>query len=144
MMQSPARLIVCERRGRWAVLLRRKVAEAGVRVWEIPLLADCAAEIVESPASMVVIELTANNLGEILKTVRNWRRDYPQLRWVAVADRSLADREWLMREAGAVHFTCSPRQAASLAKLACRHLAQMPLPSQTLTERIWSSLPWEK
>ncbi|MCC6123738.1 MAG: hypothetical protein IT426_02145 [Pirellulales bacterium] len=140
---SPARLIVCERHGRWAVLLQRKVAESGVRVCETRSLADCRAEIALSPASLAVIELPSINLSELLKTVRLWERDYPLLRWVAVADRSLAGYEWLLREAGAVHFTCSPRQVAPLAQLACRHLAQIPPPSLNLAERIWASLPWE-
>jgi hypothetical protein len=146
MMQtsSSARLIVCERSGHWALLLRQKVAEAGVRVWETRFLTDCQAEIAGSPASLVVIELTKGNVNELLKTVEHWGRDYPLLRWVAVADRSLAEYEWLMREAGAVHFTCSPRQGALLAQLACRHLAQIPPPPQSLTERIWASLPWER
>jgi hypothetical protein len=124
-------------------LLRRKVAETGVRVWETRLLADCQAEIAQSPASLAVIELTSNNMPELLKTVQPWGRDYPLLRWVAVADRSLSEYEWLMREAGAAHFTCSPRQVAALAQLACRHLAQIPPPPQSLTERIWASLPWQ-
>jgi hypothetical protein len=141
---SEARLIVCERTGRWAVLLRQKLAETGVRVWETRLPADCREEIAQSPASIVVLELTAKNLGEILKTVRPWERDYPLLRWVAVADRAQAGHEWLLREAGAVHFACSPRQVDSIAQLACRHLAQIPPPPQNLTERIWASLPWEK
>ena len=47
-----------------------------------------------------------------------------------------------LREAGAVHFLCSPRGVGLLARLACRHLAQIPSPPQTLTERIWTSLPW--
>ena len=141
---SSARLIVCERRGRWAVLLRKKVAEAGVRVWETRLPADCRAEVAQSPASLVVLELTPHNLEELLKTVSRWGRDYPLLRWAAVADRSLAGCEGLMREAGAVHFTCSPRDAGLLAQLACRHLAQIPPPPQSLTERIWDSLPWER
>ena len=49
-------------------------------------------------------------------------------RLAVVADRSLAGYEWLMREAGAVHFVCSPRQVGPLAQLACRHLAQVPPP----------------
>ena len=59
-----------------------------------------------------------------------------------VADRQWADYEWLMREAGAVHFVCSPRRVGPLAQLACRHLAQVPPPQQSLTERIWAALPW--
>ena len=51
---------------------------------------------------------------------------------------------WLMREAGAVHFVDSVRQVGLLARLACRHLAQVPPPQQTLTERIWAGLPWKQ
>jgi hypothetical protein len=49
---------------------------------------------------------------------------------------------WLVREAGAVHFVDSVRQVGLLARLAWRHLAQVPPPQQTLTERIWAGLPW--
>jgi DNA-binding NtrC family response regulator len=143
-MTQLARLLVCERHGRWAVALRQKLAESGVRVEETRSLADCRDEIAKSPASFVVLELTRKNIDELLQTVRNWPRDYPSLRWMAVADRSLADREELAREAGATHFTCSPRQAPLLAQLARNHLAQIPTPPQSLTERIWTSLPWPK
>jgi hypothetical protein len=139
-----ARLIVCERRGRWAALLRQKLADAGVRVWETRLLTDCESEIAASPASIVVIELTPSNLDELLRTVRHWATDFPLLRWMAVADRALADHEWLLRDAGAIHFCCSPRQTDALAQIACRHLSQIPPPPQSLTERIWDSLPWQK
>ena len=47
-----------------------------------------------------------------------------------------------MREAGAVDFVSSVRQVGLLARLACRHLAQVPPPQQSLTERIWAGLPW--
>ena len=51
---------------------------------------------------------------------------------------------WLVREAGAVHVVDSVRQVELLARLACRHLAQVPPPQQTLTERIWAGLPWKQ
>jgi hypothetical protein len=141
---SAARLIVCEQSGRWALLLRQNVAEARIRVWETRTLADCRAEVASSPASIVVIELTVNNSAELIKTVGSWDRDFPLLRWVAVADRSLAEYEWLLREAGAVYFTCSPRQSDGLVQIVCHHLAQVPLPTQNLADRIWASLPWER
>ena len=59
-----------------------------------------------------------------------------------MAARRLAPYERLAQEAGAVHFTCSPRRLGPLAALAIRHLAGIPLPQQTLAERIWASLPW--
>jgi len=54
----------------------------------------------------------------------------------------LAGYEWLLREAGAVHFLCSPRQCGPLADLACCHLSQAPPPPRSLTQQIWAGLPW--
>ncbi len=140
-ISSAAKLIVCERRGRWAVALRRELAEAGVRVWETRTLADCRDELVANPASFAVIELGAN-VGGLLRLLARQPRQFPRARLAVVADRARADYQWLMREAGAVHFLCSPREVAVLARLACRHLAEAPPPQQTLAERIWAGLPW--
>ena len=137
----PARLIVCERSGQWAVALRRELAEAGVRVWETRTLADCRNELVKSPASFVVLQLAGDPAALLCFMARQpW--EFPAARLAVVADRCQAGCQWPMREAGAVHFLCSPRQAGLLARLACRHLAQVPPPQQSLGERIWSSLPW--
>ncbi len=140
--RTPARLIVCERTGRWAVALRRELAGSGVRVWETRTLADCRDELIASPASFVVVELGRGNVERLLRLLARQPRRFPAARIAVVADRSSADHEWLMREAGAVHFLSSPRQAGLLARLACRHLAQAPAPSQGMAERIWASLPW--
>jgi hypothetical protein len=136
---SAAKLIVCERTGRWAVALRRELA--GVRVWETRSLADCRDELVENPASFAIVELGPNLRG-LLHFLASQPRRFPGARLAVVADRTQADYEWLMREAGAVHFLCSPRQVVLLVRLACRHLAQVPPPQQSLADRIWSSLPW--
>jgi hypothetical protein len=138
---APARLIVCERTGRWAVALRRELAEAGVRVWETRTVADCWKELAESPASFVVVELGGDIAGLLHRMARQ-PREFPMARLAVVADRALAGYQWLMREAGAVHFLCSPRQVGPLAQLACRHLAQVPPLQQSLAERIWANLPW--
>jgi ActR/RegA family two-component response regulator len=138
---SAAKLIVCERRGRWAAALRRELAEAGVRVWETRTLADCRDELVANPASFAVVEL-GTNLNGLLRLLARWPRRFPLARLAVVADRAQAGYEWLLREAGAVHFLSSPREVAVLARLACRHLAEMPPPQQTLAERIWAGLPW--
>jgi len=137
-----ARLIVCERRGRWAVGLRRELAGAGVRVYETRSLAECWEVLAEAPAGFTVVELSNATVEDLLRRMARLGRDFPLARVAVVAGRSLADYEWLMREAGAVHFTCSPRQLGPLARLACRHLHQAPAPQQTLTQRIWTSLPW--
>ena len=71
-------------------------------------------------------------------------REFPLARVAVVAERRLAACQWLLREAGAVHFVTSSRQAGPLAELACRHLANVPTPSQSTSDRIWAALPWEE
>lgn len=61
----PARLIVCERTGRWAVALRRELAGSGVRVHESRSIAECWQGLAESPAGFAVVELTGGNLASV-------------------------------------------------------------------------------
>lgn len=143
MATNTAQLIVCERSAHWAVALRRELVHTGVRVWETRSLTQYWDALADAPASFVVVELTAAAADDLLRRMARLPREFPLVRAAVVADRSLADYEWLLRESGAVHFTCSPRQVAPLAETACRHLAQVPVPQQSLTERIWNSLPWE-
>jgi len=143
MTVDKARLIVCERSGRWAVALRRELAEAGVRVWETRSLPECRSLLAESPCSFVILELTSAVAEELLQYMTRLERDFPRTKAAVVAARGLAEHQWLMRESGAVHFTCSPRRLAPLAETACRHLAQAPVAQQSLVERIWASLPWK-
>jgi hypothetical protein len=136
-----ARLIVCERTGRWATVLRRELAESGIRVWETRTLDDCWTELALSPASFLVLELVGD-AGALWHRAVRQARDFPMARLAVVADRGLADYAGLMYEAGAVCFLASPRKVGRLAQSACRHLAQAPLPQQSFSERIWASLPW--
>ncbi len=180
---AAARLIVCERTGRWAVALRRELAATGVRVWETRTLAGCREELEQSPASFVALEV-AGDLTGLLRFMVQQSRDFSAARLAAVADVDKGVRgqgsedhrrdaetqrekqsprlcasavirsspvaplpsplSWLVREAGAVHVVDSVRQVGLLARLACRHLAQVPPPQQTLTERIWAGLPWKQ
>ena len=136
------RLIVCERTGRWAAALRMELAEAGVRVWETRSLAECWETLSAAPGNFVVVELDAATADDLLGRMAGLAHRFPRTRVAVVAARSLAEYEWLLREAGAVHFTCSLRQLAPLAQAACRHLGQVPTPRQGLAERIWAGLPW--
>jgi hypothetical protein len=104
-------------------------------------LDDCFAELAASPASFVVLEL-GGDVAEVLRRLVRQPREFPGARVAVVAERRQAAYEWLMREAGAVHFLCSPRRVGPLAQMACRHLAQVPPLQQNITERIWASLPW--
>ncbi|MEN6407565.1 MAG: hypothetical protein ABFC77_13975 [Thermoguttaceae bacterium] len=136
-----ARLIVCERSGRWAAALRRELAEAGVRVWETRTLADCWDELAASPASFVVVEFEPRTEA-LLRRMARLPREFPSAHVAIVADRRWNEYHGIMLEAGAVDFVDSPRKMGRLARLACRHLAEAPAPSRSLTERIWDGLPW--
>jgi hypothetical protein len=140
-MSARPRVIVCERSGRWAAALRRGLArELSLR--ETRSLAECEAELREAPGSFLVVELTATNLGSVLELLARVGAEYRWSRIAVVAERSLAECEWAMREAGAIHFASSTRKAAELARLAERHAALVPRPKRSLAAQVWDSLPW--
>jgi hypothetical protein len=139
---KPARLVVCERTGRWAVALRRELSEAGVRVWETRNLSDCGLLLAQSPASFAILELNENKINETLRFINIWQAEFPHFRFAVVGDHGLSSCQWLMRETGADDFLCSMRKIGDLAQTACRHLAQVPAAPQSLSERIWANLPW--
>jgi hypothetical protein len=140
--RAQPRVIVCERGGAWAVALRRELGEAAPGVHQTNSLADCWDALAAAPASLLVVELTARGAASLLDRIGRLPREFPLARVVVVADRRLRAYQWLMREAGAVHFTCSPRRMAAVARLARRHMAQIPQPPQDAVERIWAGLPW--
>jgi hypothetical protein len=135
-------LIVCERSGSWSVALRSELAEAGVRLRECRSLPEAWEALAQTPAAFVIAEAAHENIENLLRRMVWFSRDYPQARIAVVAQRNMARFEWLLREAGAVHFLTSPRRLAPLAGLAVRHLANVPPPPQTMVQRIWASLPW--
>lgn len=135
-----ARLIVCEREGRWAAALRRETAGTGVRIWETRSVPECCEEAAISPASFVVLEVQGNLL-EAMRFISWQRRAAPLVRWAATVSRELAACESLLREAGAVHVVTSPRRLWLLVQTACRHLERFEQP-QSVTGDIWVSLSW--
>jgi hypothetical protein len=136
------RLIVCEKTGSWAHALRQAMPGGG-RVYETRSLSECWDELSRSPASFVAIELTAANCEPLLKMLARVRRHYPAARVAIVAGRVMQAYQWVLREAGAIHFACSPRRLATVVQLAERHLAAVPDEELSLTERILDRLPWK-
>jgi hypothetical protein len=135
-------LIICERSGSWSVALRGELAEAGVRLWECRSLPEAWEALAQTPSAFVIAEAACEDLDNLLRRMAWFSRDFPQGRIAVVAQKNMARFEWLLREAGAVHFLTSPRRLTPLAGLVVRHLANVPLPVQTMVQRIWASLPW--
>ena len=140
---QPARWIVCERDGTWAVRMRRELACPKLRIDETRSLAELWQRLAQSPASFVMAELTSQNVEALAGRFVRLRWDFPLAQGAVVAPRDLAAYEELMREAGAVMFVDSPRRLAPLVAAACRHLAAAPALRTTWTEQIWAELPWK-
>jgi len=139
---GPPRVIVCEHSGRWAVALGRQLGPSGPRVHQTRSLAECWEMLAGATASFVIVEATRANLQTLLDRIAQSGRQFPLARVGVVADRGLAAAEWVLREAGAVHFAVSPRRLGPLAQVAHRHMAQVPRPKQTFTQQVWAELPW--
>ena len=54
---------------------------------------------------------------------------------LVLAERAMSECEWIVREAGAVHFTSSPRNLVPVARLATRILATHQTPTPTFRTR---------
>jgi len=137
---GPARCIVCEQSGRWAIGLRR--VAGGLRVHETRSLADAWDMLANFPASFLVLELTAANAEVLVERLARLERDFPSARAAVVAGHALVECEELVREAGAVCFVASPRELEPLAGSALRHLQSVPVPQRDLATEIWQRLPW--
>ncbi|MEN6494298.1 MAG: hypothetical protein ABFD16_08400 [Thermoguttaceae bacterium] len=137
-----ARLVVCESTGGWAVTLRRELAGLGIRVYETRSVAQAWEMLASCPASFLVVELSRTSLDALLERMTWLERDYPLARVAVVAERGLERCEVLMRAAGAVHFTTSPRQLSGMARVATRHVQSAPRPRRSIADEIWASLPW--
>lgn len=139
---QPARVIVCEKTGQWAVALRRWLAPLGHRVYETRSWAACWDELARSPASLLALELLPQNDETLLKRLVELTRCFPQARALVVGERGLERYEWAVREAGATHVVFGPQRLSAAARLIARHLALAPQPQLTLRETVWRRLPW--
>lgn len=136
------RLIVCERTGRWAVALRAALAGLHVRPYEVRSVPDACEALSRWPASLLVIEFTRGNARAVLDCLTTRAERFPLARIAIVAERRYAPYEWPLREAGALHFVCSPRALGAFHTIVARHWAQAPRVERSPTEQIWHSLPW--
>jgi hypothetical protein len=112
-------------------------------LYETRSLADAWTMLEQFPSSFLVAELTVANVQTLVDRMAGLPRAYPSVRIAVVAERSLAGYEWLLREAGAVWFTASPRELAPIAAIAARHVRLAPAPPGDFVQEIWDSLPWK-
>ncbi len=138
------RLILCEQSGIWAAAMRRAYPQVS-RYWRrFPTWWASWEAFRQRPQSFLVVELTSENLSEILNALRWMECFAPGGRLAVLADRRWAGLEWMLREAGIVHWTTSLRAVGPLVEMALGHLKRSARPAATLRERIWRRLPWAK
>jgi len=145
------RLILCEQSGLWATAMHRAYPEVR-KYWLRFFRWRPAWEAFRSrPTSFLAVELWPENFSEILDGLRWMDCFAPEGRLAILADRRLAEWEWMFRQAGAVHFISSPRAVALLVQMTIRHLKRsawhLKRPAEapaSLAERIWRRLPWPK
>lgn len=166
-----ASLILFERTPRWAAAFRREMRKAAkprgreslarlvhangqtvlakdsrpplpLLIQEVRSLPECQRELDASPNSVVAVEVLPHNLIAVAKALSDWNRRFPHARFIALVARGLEPHELLLREAGAIHVTFSPRSLPPLLRLVHRHLARAPRPELTLEKSIEAGLPW--
>jgi len=141
---SIARVIVCERRGTWAAELRRYFGDGTpLRALETRSAAGCFAELQKSPASAVIWELGVAAFDILCDALLRQRNEFPASCTLVAGTRRDAAKEWILREAGAVHAVFSPRELAAAAQIALRHLSRVTEPSTTLEQLIQERMPWQ-
>jgi len=113
-----------------------------MRLYETRSLADGWSMLEQHPFSFLVAELTHANAPALVKRIAETERTCPLARVAVVAERWLAEYQWLAREAGAVWFATSPRALQPIVEIASRHLKLAPRAHVSLVQQIWSSMPW--
>jgi len=142
---------VCEQSGNWALQLRRLTDGASlVRIVETRSADECLETIRRFPTSWVAVELAAGNCEAALDLLLALDAQFPHVRSVVLAARSMTGYRWLARELGAVGFIASPWQVPTLVEMMSRNAAvvheqQVIAQDQALNiaDEIWESLPWQ-
>jgi hypothetical protein len=136
-------IIVCEKTGRWAAALRRALGFSSglceTRSW-----AACLREVRARPAALVALEVLPENAEAACQRLVELTWQSPHVSAIVMADRSLSQSEWLLREAGAVHVLFSPDEWSRLRLLFRKFTDQLPASRTTFREHVWSSLPWPR
>ena len=109
---------------------------------ETRTLEDCWRLLDDSPASLLILELTKSNAGALLERLVDLTDHWLAARAVICGERHLRQYEWIFREAGAVEALFSPRRIDQAASLVERHLSLAPQEELTFRESISRRLPW--
>jgi hypothetical protein len=140
---SQSQVIVCERAGTWSAVLQRHLPLA-TRLRQVRSLRECDAKLRAAADSLVVVELVPARRAAVIAWLVQLARQFPFARAIVVADRGAEAYEPLAREAGAIHFTTSPRDLAGWNVMVRNQSRRHAHPKADFAERIWAELPWSE
>ncbi len=156
---AKAPLVVVERDGQWAAALRLALGERRlkpgdfggatlldvVRITELRSMDDLWPALREQPTGTIALEVTMANVKQFAKALLRLEREFSSAIAFAVAARGLAAYSGMIREAGAVCVTDSPRCLADVCELVALRIAKqadLRGASNNDADQIFSSLPW--
>lgn len=140
-MQS-ARILVCEKTGRWAASLRCMPQLASISIRETRMLAECSDRLRENPASVVVVETVTDKVPVFCRWLEQQTGRFPNMRSVIVGWPLDRAAESVLRTAGADHVVGSVVELNRLERWIARHIALAPSNRSSVRQWTWARLPW--
>jgi hypothetical protein len=137
-----ARLIVCEKSGRWAAQLRRLLQGEGRWISETRSVLQWLDAVGEHPASLSLVEATDKNVEQVYRALTRVGVEFPFARTAIATDELPADAVWALREVGAIHAVDALRRLGSVALLWRRQAEKFPPRAATELDRVLAALPW--
>ena len=108
------RIIVCEKSGDWAAVVRNAAKDGPLDLSETRAYPACLRELDRERGRVALLELRQERLREGLETLAAIARRFPRVTVFVVAARELRPLEWAVRELGAADFVTSQRDPAPL------------------------------
>lgn len=141
---ASARLVVCEKSGRWAAQLRRLLQGDGRWVCETRSVPQWLDALAEHAASLCVAEATTNNFEQLHAALTRSREEFPLACTVIASDELPADAIWALREAGAIDAVDALRRLDRVVTLWRRQTEKFPPRRETELDRVLAALPWSE
>ena len=138
---SKCSLILYEKTGAWAAALRA-IAPPKTAIVETRSLPAAGAALGQAGASVLALQVTADNMTSIVDFWLKTAARYPSARMVGLADAGNAAGETVLREAGAIDVIGSVLDLPRLSRLADRQAAVTPRPAASITDWTSARMPW--
>lgn len=140
--QKQFHLIVCERTGHWAALLRAAMDHDAIPIVETRSWAACEEAVIRSPESLVAVEVTSETVERVLTFVAAVQSRFSRIRCVGLTSEDIAGSECLLREAGLVDIVQSTLEIPRLIRFAKRLQQHAPEAETDLVTFVDSKMPW--